>query len=604
MQLAWMWRFFVIAITGTTMLWLLSRTQAPRSAGANARLLRFLEGRGATVLGCGLWLVAALAVYFVYAGRLSTFSWNMIEFIIANHLQDAGGYALGATYPTAVWRPVGPTFIVLAIDAFARDPLTTYQLLSGAAMASLVGSTYLLNRMLFGQWLAHAGRRARLHHARGCRVPAQPCAFAIAPVLSHGREPDAARLGDCDFAGCVPAHRACNAGSGPLRSAGRSATCAAPRAMFMAAVFFLAIGILAVRRGRVLRSLASLAPFVVVLVGFNLWAGASAARDDLLSRKMIYQLYASQGWVDLFDAKLRAAAPTDDFELHGYVHAIQLYGTPQDNSESLTSAIARNPKAFAERIGNNVRQLADLTAKGKFLSFELLLILFALPLGFLFLKKPLRLLVFFAAGVFSVIGIFLIFHIDDRYVTVAVPAVLLLASLSAHGLNRLPMPARFGRNAFAASVLVVALLHLPAHFTALSHSFARERLDLSAFRQMGEDFRDAVRASPAERARMTVHLDVPMPPALKSIAPQLLFPYFARTSLAWAVPSDSYPRDRLFALPQCPATHAIVADPAAGSRPGEPGAVYVSQVGNLVVRRLTPAVPAAGTFAAKFCTAH
>lgn len=602
MQLAWMWRFIVILITGASMLWLLGRTQTPSAARANARLLRFLQSRGATVLGCGLWCVAAFAVYFVYAGRLSSFGWNITEFIIANQLQDAGRYALGATYPTAIWRPVGPTFIVLAIDALARDPVLTFQLLSASAMASFTASIYLLNRALFGHWLAHAGAAlafatpavsiALINHSHAIShlaflLVASPTLAASVMAILRIRAGEAAAqrwiwATSLGWAACYLCR---------------------PESMFMAACFFVAIVLLAARRKQTLRVLAPLASFIAVFVAFNVWAGASAARDDLLSRKMIYQFYASQGWTDLFDAKARAAMLDDDFERHGYVRAIALYGAPAENSESLTAAIVRNPKAFAARIANNLRQLVDLTAKGKFLSFELLLVLLMLPLGFLFLKQPLRLLVFFAAGVFSVIGIFMIFHIDDRYLTIAVPAAVLLGSLGVCGLNRLPMPARFGRNAFAGAVLVVVLLHLPAHFAALSHSFERERLDLTPFRLLGEVFREVVGTSSAQTARMTVHLDVPLPPALKFSAVPLLFPYFARTSLLWVEPSEPYPRDRLFSLPQCPPTHAIAPDPAAGSRPAA-GTVYVSQVGSLVIRRLTPTVPAAGTFAVKFCAAH
>jgi SAM-dependent methyltransferase len=602
MQLAWMWRFIVILTVGATVLWLFSRGQFPSLARTNPRLLRFLKSRGATVLGCGLWFVAAFAVCFVYAGRLSNFGWNITEFIIANQLQDAGRYALGATYPTAIWRPVGPTFIVLAIDAFARDPVLTFQLLCGSAMASLTASIYLLNRALFGHLLAHAGAAlafatpavsvSLINHAHAIShlaflLVASPTLAASVIAILRIRDGEAAAqrwlwAASLGWAACYLCR---------------------PESMFMAACFFVAVILLAARRKQALRVLAPLASFIVVFLAFNVWAGASATRDDLLSRKMIYQFYASQGWTDLFDAQSRAAMPDDDFERHGYVRAIALYGAPAENSESLTAAIARNPTAFAARIASNVRQLIDLTAKGKFLSFELLLILAMLPLGFLFLKRSLRLLVFFAAGVFSVIGIFMIFHIDDRYLTIAVPAALFLASLSACGLNRLPMPARFGRNAFAGVVLLVALLQLPTHFAALSHSFERERLDLTPFRLLGEVFREVVGTSPAETARMAVHLDVPLPPALKFSAVPLLFPYFARTSLLWAEPSEPYPRDRLFSLPRCPATHAIVPDPAAGSRPVA-GTVYVSQVGSLVVRRLTPTVPAAGTFAAKFCAAH
>jgi hypothetical protein len=601
MQLAWLQRLIVILIVGAAVLWLFSRACVRSLAQANPRIVECLNERRATVLACGLWAAAAFSVYFVYAGRLSGFGWNIVEFIIANHLQDVGRYALGATYPTAVWRPVAPTLIVMAIDAFARDPILTYQLLSGAALASFVASVYLLNRMLFGQVLANAGAAlafatpivsvSLINHAHaishlGFLLVASPTLLASVTCILRIRDgaPSALRwlwLASAGWAVCYLCR---------------------PESMFMAACFFVAVLVVTRRRFSV-RLLAPLALFIVVFAGFNIWASASAARDDLLSRKIVYQFYASQGWTELFDAKRKAEMPSDDFERHGYARAIELYGTPEENSESLTRAIAHNPPAFAERIGSNLRHLVDLAAKARWLSFDLLLLLLMLPLGFLFLERPFRLLVYFGAAVFSVVGIFAIFHIDDRYVTIAVPAALLLGSLSAYGLNRMPMPPRFGKNALASIVLLIALLHLPAHFAALSSAFERERLDLARFRAIGEGFREIVRASSAETAQMTVHLDIPVTPALRSSAMPLLFPYFARTSLLWAESSEPYPRDRLFSLPRCPATHAIVPDTAAGGRSGQRlGTLFVGPFGNLLVFRLpAPDRPVDDAFAGRFC---
>ena len=49
----------------------------------------------------------------------------------------------------------------------------------------------------------------------------------------------------------------------------------------------------------------------------------------------------------------------------------------------------------------------------------------------------------------------------------------------------------------------------------------------------------------------------------KSNAILLLFPYFARTSSRLPEPDSIYPRDRLFSIPQCPATHALLPEGAA-----------------------------------------
>jgi hypothetical protein len=603
LQFVWMQRVVVILVMGAAALWLFSRARIPSLAQVSPRIGQFFNGGWAAAMACAFWVVAAFSVYFVYAGRLSGFSWNIIEFIIANHLQDFGRYALGATYPTAVWRPIGPTFIVLTIDALVRDPVFTYQLLSGAAMASFTASIYLLNRVLFSQLLANAGAAlafatpmvslSLINHAHSIShlsflLVASPTLLASVICILRIRNgaPSAPRwlwMASIGWIFCYLCR---------------------PESMLMAACFFITIFIIA-RRKLSARLLAPLASFIVVFLGFNVLASTSAARDDLLARKIVYQFYASQGWTELFDAKRRAEMPTDDFERHGYVRAIALYGTPEENSESLTHAIAKNPKAFVERIGNNLRYLIDLLAKGKWLSFDLALLLFMLPLGFVFLERPHRLLVFFGAAVFSVVGIFAIFHIDDRYVTIAVPAAILLGSLSAHGLSRMPMPARFGSSAFVGIVLVIALLHLPAHFAALSSAFERERLDLTAFRLIGEGFRNAVPASSAETAPVMVHLDVPLPPALKAGAVLLLFPYFARTSLLWAESSEPYPRDRLFSLPRCPATHVLARDTAVAGYGEKLGTYFVSQVGDLAVFRLAaPDRSIEDAFAARFCAAR
>ena len=153
-QIAWAQRAAIALVVAAVLIWLYGRVELRTSL---SRMGEVLQGRAATAAFAALWFAATFAVYFVYAGRIESFGWNSIEFIIANHLEDFGRYALGANYPAAIWRPVGPTFMVLAVNVFARDPLLTYQLLAGLALATFVTSTYLLNRSLFGHLLAHAG---------------------------------------------------------------------------------------------------------------------------------------------------------------------------------------------------------------------------------------------------------------------------------------------------------------------------------------------------------------------------------------------------------------------------------------------------------------
>jgi hypothetical protein len=576
-QIAWAQRALIVLLFAAALVWLYGWARWPALVHLIAHRA---HRRTANIASAGLWFVVTFAVYFVYAGRIESFGWNSIEFIIANHLWDFGRYALGANYPAAIWRPVGPTVIVFAIDAVVRDPLLTYQLLAGLALASFVTSAYLLNRLLFGHLLAHAGAAlafgtpltslALINHAHAIShlaflLVASPTLLASVITILAVRDGRPAErwlwVASIGWALCY----LCRAES-----------------MLMAACFFLVVGVMAVRRRQIAQFILPLAVFVAVFSAFNVWASANAARDDIWSRKMIYLFYASQGWTEVFESGAQVADP----ESAGYARAIELYGTPAENGENILNAIAKNPNALAARIASNLRQMLDLLVKGKALPAVLLVLIFALPFSVWLLKPPRRLLARFAAVVASIIGIFLIFHIDDRYLTIAVPAAVLLASLSACGLNRLAMPPRFGANAFASLLLVVALGQLALHVAALSGALQRARMDLSPFRLVGEGFRDVVRGRPDDKEQIIARLDVRLPAAFKFNAMSLLFPYYARTSLFLPEAGTVYPRDRLFSVPYCRATHALLPETTAAKDESRLGTFSVPQVGELAVIRL------------------
>ena len=426
----------------------------------------------------------------------------------------------------------------------------------GLRSQSLVTSTYLLNRRLFGQLVAHAGAAlaaatplvslSLINHAHaishlGVLLVASPTLLASVVCILSARDgkPSASWLW--------------------MASAGW-ALCylCRPESMLMAACFFLVIGILAIRRRHIAQLVLPAAAFIAVFAAFNVWASANAARDDIWSRKIIYLFYASQGWTDVFEPIDRAGTQAADHESAGYARAIQLYGTPADNAESVLKAIARNPKAFAARIGSNLKQSVDLLVKGRALPIVLLLLIVALPFSVWLLPPPFRLVAAFAAVVASTIGIFLIFHIDDRYLTIAVPAALLLGSLSAYGLNRLPMPR---------SLRATCVREHPARRRAgarrASSRCAVVRASASAdgSLRVPPDRRGVPhRCSRASRRQAADHCAArgALPPALRFNAISLLFPYFAHTSLFLPGQDSIYPRDRLFSVPRCPPTHAVL----------------------------------------------
>jgi hypothetical protein len=111
----------------------------------------------ATRSGCPLWAFATFVVVYDYAGSIHLLGGNAIEFVIANHWWDYGRYAMGFSYPTAVWRPVLPTFVVLLIERLTADPVVTFQLVAAISLSSFVASMYVCGRMLGGVLLAHCG---------------------------------------------------------------------------------------------------------------------------------------------------------------------------------------------------------------------------------------------------------------------------------------------------------------------------------------------------------------------------------------------------------------------------------------------------------------
>ena len=262
---------------------------------------------------------------------------------------------LGANYPAAIWRPVGPTFMVLAINVFARDPLLSYQLLAGLALATFVTSTYLLNRRLFGHLLAHAGGALAFMTPLVSVVFDQSCAFDLALVLFAGGEPNLARVGRL--------HSVC---------ARQQADCAMDVGGFGWLGVLLSVpsgkradGGVLLRRDRRLSQSGEgrLCP------SFSLWPSSSLSFRHLTSgpartlratisgraRRSICSTPARDG--RRFSSQvIEERREPADHDSAGFARAIQLYGKPAENSENLLYAIARNPAAFVARIGAKLKQ--------------------------------------------------------------------------------------------------------------------------------------------------------------------------------------------------------------------------------------------------------
>jgi hypothetical protein len=118
-QIAWAQRALTALIVAAALIWFYGRVRLPFSARFQPQIAAALQGRRATIASAALWFAAAFAVYFVYAGRIESFGWNSIEFIIANHLEDFGRYALGANFDNTL--VVSDSRVL--IKASFREPL-------------------------------------------------------------------------------------------------------------------------------------------------------------------------------------------------------------------------------------------------------------------------------------------------------------------------------------------------------------------------------------------------------------------------------------------------------------------------------------------------
>ncbi|MFZ5493842.1 MAG: hypothetical protein ACOZE5_00710 [Verrucomicrobiota bacterium] len=508
------------------------------------------------------WTAAAFAVYFHHAQFIVTVSWNAIELIIAQHLIDHGVFATSVDYPSAItWRPLLPTLVVTLLRLITDEPIRIYQLYAGAAVASFVAAAFLSARLLWGRGAAHlAAFLAFTCPAVTTYLINHPHSYShLGGILFLGPAVYASLrlLKLADEGGPVPAARYAFAGLWW----GLCYLCRAELMLFCFVLLAVAAWIHVARRRPLLPLAALSGGFLAVLVPYNLYAGHVATRDGILIRKTIYGFYISQGWVD----PPSNAGP--DIEADGYVYAQRLYGTAEENGENLLKAIARNPGAFARRVRLNLRsfylRLWDAEFFHPWTAVAAAGLLTALATGLIPAgeRKPLL----FLAGLFAAAHFVVIYHIDARYLTVGMPALILLAAGAGHHLiragSRLPGPVR--------AVLVLALLAgigdgSRAHFARLWRHREPNRTSVAAFRALGEQFRQAA-AGYKSRVNREPHLRFIFP-AKSPLYPedQFLLAYFSRTAWFNAGAEGPFPRGRFYSYRDCPDDFLVVPDERIG----------------------------------------
>lgn len=381
------------------------------------------------MLAPACWGLLTFAVFFHYAQFIDKVGWNAIELIIAQKLTEHGAYATSLDYASAIaWRPVVPTLVVAFFRLWTEDPVRIYQLICGLSFATLVVSMFRSGRLLGNVWTGHLAALCTF-------VCPAATTYLVHHIHSYSHVVTLGFLGLAIHASLVLLVDATGASAprwgGYLRAGlwwGLAYLCRAELLLFFGVFLLLQSWQVWRARGRLTPLLGALGMFLLLFGTYNVCAGYAASRDGILIRKTIYGFYISQGWAD---------APKDvgpDIEADGYVYAIKLYGDPLENGESLVRAILRNPSAFQRRVQLNARRFYELHFDRNFvapwLTGAALALVVVLAAGAVEAKR--RLTAVFLLGLFAAAHFVLIFHIDPRYLTIAVPPVILGAVLCFH----------------------------------------------------------------------------------------------------------------------------------------------------------------------------
>ena len=504
------------------------------------------------------WMALAFGVYFFYAQFIVMIAWNALELVIAQHVIEHGSYVTSLDYPSALTlRPLLPTLMVAFFRLWTSDPVLIFRLMVGCGLATLTGAMFFSARQLWGRAAAHSAAVLTL---------ACP---ALTTYLIDNNHPYS-HLGAMPVLGLAlalslwllkqessgqPASVKFYALSGLLW--GLCYLCRSELVLYTG-VLVLVLAWQAVRRrtrAAWLGLAALLIVFGLIFVPYNLYAEHVTRRDGTSIRKSIYGFYMSQGWADPPPGEL------SDTEGDGYIYATKLYGDPVANGESMLTAIRHNPSAFFRRVKLNRGAFYALYHSPDFfpaawavgdLVLLGLLLTGRLPAG----DRP---CLWFLCGLFLASHFVLMFHIDERYLTIGVPPlILLLAGLVhyvIHTAAKLSSVAGIAAGLIVAGVLVGVghrqYLRVRNHLPANTQSFA-------AMKSFGRHFLTVVK-TPRLAGNLEPHIGFDFPNPVKIyLEDQFLLPYFSHTALVAHNTVSAYPWPKFYSFREVPDDYRYV----------------------------------------------
>lgn len=493
------------------------------------------------------WMVVTFVAYAYYAQFVSTTRWNAIELIIAQNLLDHGAYVTSLDYPSALtWRPLLPTLLVTFVRVWVESPITIYQIVCGASLATLAATLFLAARAIWGTVAGHVAACLTFF-----------CPALTSALINHLHS--YSHLGALPFIGVAiwlsarllarrePEHWLwyCLGGA----AWGFTVWCRSELLLF-ALVFFAALALQHLRwRQHTTRLAMAVGAALLVVVPYHLALGQVAKRDGLLVRKPIYTMYISQGWFAL------PPGAQGDVEAAGYIHAKEVYGDPIENNESIVRAILRNPEAFRHRVGVNLREFYIRYVSPFFVPWwwsaaAFVMVMFSLLRA---RKNPDEAIpVLFLAGLFAASHFVLAFHVDERYLTINVPAVIVLATGGATVAGRWLWRFRgpWGKAVVSATALAVAVL-FSRHFQNFRIHGPRNETSQLAMRSLAEHFQTTV-PEPVLVSNREPHIGFVFPAESPLYGEDVfLLAYYTGTAWVFGGAEGAFPRGKFYSYRNC-----------------------------------------------------
>jgi hypothetical protein len=494
----------------------------------------------------GIVLLASAALFWYASGFRVRIAWDIIDIAIGRNLLAGRGFVDFPGAPPALWRnPLAPLVAGVLVQFLPEDPIKVFRVIYTLGLSGATVILFLIGRSIGGSWtgvfaaVLFAMSPAVLTHVVGLAGVENTITQPLIILFYLG--------------GLYAIHVASRTGSVATYAAagvlfGLAFLARSDGLLYLgAAVVWCAVMWLVKRtRGSVLVGLATMLGVFLIVVSPWLFFVRSQSGKTQINAQAFYAFYASEGIVRMLPG---------DAEQAGYELATSLYGTPEENSYNIVTAISHNPTAFQQRLATNVVNYWNVLRAPDFLP---IVAIATVALGFAVGIREQRewtLLLCLAAAVNLV---YLAFEPDPRYVTHSVPVLVLFSAI---GLNwaraQLIWVGTVGRRRTAAVVLgTAASIALAASWIApVATLWAHAPRTVSQpERAIGE----IIRMSPGFGESAIIRVDDGGVFGSGVFGPTI--GYFARTRYSWGG-SDApggYPRSTIFSMVSYPRVDFLI----------------------------------------------